>query len=135
MHQSEFSLQTTLGIALHRDLKAIDVVKIPGVTTNDMETGYIWHCLPLVNIAEFDLSFALCFYRDRLDYIRFSIHNPELYGHGWSDWSEENEKKRAVHTEKWLNSIGYSTGSFSWGEIWVGYESKSGFGHGVVRYL
>jgi hypothetical protein len=134
MQPPEFSIQTSLGITLCRCLNEADVVAIPDVISKDMNNGYIWYYLPIIEVNTLNLTFSLCFHNTKLNSINFSIYNPELYGYGWNDWSEEKQKTRAEHTAQWLSDIGYSTGSFDWGEIWVGLDVKSGWGHGVVRY-
>ncbi len=76
----------------------------------------------------------MCFHNSVLELISFCVVDPGLYGKSWDDWSEEKEKLCAKHTGEWLVSNGYKIGKFSWGEVWVGYDSKGGSGHGSIRY-
>ncbi len=100
-----------------------------------METGYVWYDIGEYTIFNKNVLFSLCFYKGNLDSIIFGLDDPKLYGSSWDDWDEKKEKLRAAHTIKWLQSFGYKTGSFSWGEIWAYLDRKSGFGNGGVKYF
>src|SRR5690606_17793481 len=99
-----------------------------------MKNSYVWYTLPTVDINGELVVFSLCFFSSRIQSLSISIANTQKYGSCWNDFSEAKEKLRAKDTEKWLSSIGYQTGKYSWGEVWAGYDSKGGFGHAVVRY-
>ncbi|MCC2607026.1 hypothetical protein [Planctobacterium marinum] len=130
----KFRLDLENGLILSSDLSESKVAVIPDVNKQDMENGYIWYALPLIEINGEKIVLNLCFFQSKLQSVNISISNPELYGTSWSDFSEDKEKLRAKNTEKWLSDIGYSTGKYSWGEIWAGYDSKGGSGHAVVHY-
>ncbi len=105
-----------------------------GTNKQDMGTGYVWYSLPVAAIDGKDLSVSLCFHDGVLDSLRISVVDPDQYGSGWDDWSEEKERLCAKHTEDWLRAAGYPTGRFAWGEVWAGYDSKGGSGGGGIRY-
>ena len=75
----------------------------------------------------------LCFRLGLLDSISIAASDAEL-GSSWSDWSEEKERTRAERTAAWLAAQGYVSGTFTWGEIWAGYDAKAGSGSAVIRY-
>ena len=78
---------------------------------------------------------SLCFHNSALDSLSLALTDAALYGASWSDWSEERERLRARHTEDWLLALGYPAGTFSWGEVWAGYDPKGASGGGGVRYF
>ncbi|MEW8439689.1 MAG: hypothetical protein AB2689_16195 [Candidatus Thiodiazotropha taylori] len=130
----KFTVKLPDGIVISSELKEEDISSVREVKKHDMKNGYVWYYLPAVELHNENIVFSLCFYNGTIDSLNISIFNPELYGHGWNDWSEEKEKACAKDTESWLLSIGYRTGKYSWGEIWAGYDSKGGSGHAGVRY-
>ena len=130
----KFKLELQNGVTIHSDLPESEVAMIPDVNQRDIKNGYIWYAFPPIELNEEKVIFNLCFFQSKIQSLNISLSNLEKYGGGWNDFSEDKEKLRAKDTEKWLSNIGYKVGKYSWGEVWAGYDSKSGFGHAVVRY-
>ena len=130
----EFKLELKNGITICSALPESEVAIVPGVNKRDIKNGYVWYAFPPIEINGGQVVFNLCFFQSKIQSLNISISNQEKYGDSWNDFSEAKEKLRAKDTEKWLSNIGHKVGKYSWGEIWAGYDSKGGFGHGVVRY-
>lgn len=130
----EFRLDLPNRIIISSVLSETEVSALPDVNKRDIKNGYVWYSFPATEIKGEKIVFSICFFEGKIKSLNISISNPELYGGGWSDFSETKEKARAKDIEKWLSSIGYKTGKYSWGEIWAGYDSKGGSGHAVVQY-
>lgn len=130
----KFEIKLPNGIIISSKLLETEVAIIDDVRKNDMGNGYVLYCMPPVELNNEKIVFNLCFYNGALNSLNMSIYNPDLYGHGWNDFSEEKERACAKETENWLAINGYKTGKYSWGEIWAGYDAKSGSGHAGVRY-
>lgn len=130
----EFKLEIPNKVTLSSVLREEDVSTLPDIVQDDLNNGYVWYTFPAVEINKEKIIFSLCFFKKKIQSIDLSISNLELYGGSWNDFSEEKEKARAKAIEKWLSSIGYKTGKYSWGEVWAGYDSKGGSGLAVIRY-
>ena len=130
----EFKLEIPSRVTLSSVLREEDVSTLPDIVRDDLNNGYVWYTFPAVEINKEKIIFSLCFFKKKIQSIDLSISNPELYGGSWNDFSEEKEKARAKAIEQWLSNIGYKTGKYSWGEVWAGYNSKSGSGLAVIRY-
>lgn len=55
----------------------------------------------------------------------------------WAEWDDEAERQQARRYHAWLSTqLGPSDGSwqFDWGEVWVGYDARSGSSSILVRY-
>ena len=135
MSTPEFVLKHPCGLTISRRLAESDVVAVLGTTKNDMGTGFVWYSLPLATIHGSQVAMSLCFLQSLLEHVHFALTDPALYSPSWSDWSEDRERLRAKHTEDWLRTLGYPTGTFTWGEVWAGYDCKGVAGGGGVRYL
>lgn len=131
----EFVLEHPCGIIISRLLSEAEVQGLDGVKKNDMQTGYVWYSLPLAAINRSTVAISLCFHHGVLDSLNMARVDPALHGESWSDWTEEKERLRARHTEDWLHKIGYTPGTYAWGEVWAGYDAKGGNGHAGVRYF
>ncbi len=134
MESREFSLDHPCGVRICRILREAEVADLDGTNKQDMGTLYVWYSLPVAAIDEQRLAVSLCFHNGVLDSLRIAMVHPDLYGSGWDDWSEEKERLCAEHTEDWLREAGYPTGTYPWGEVWAGYDSKGGSGGGCIRY-
>ena len=134
MTQKEFKIFHPSGIDISCDLKESAMSAIDNAERKDMGTGYIWYLLPTSEVFGKEVSFNLCFFNGALFTAHFSLHDPKLYGKNWDDWSEEKERLRAKDTAAWLVSQGYKLGSYSWGEIWAGYDPKGATGGGGVNF-
>ncbi len=130
----EFTIKLPNGIVISSKLKEEDVLFVHEAKKNDMKNGFIWYYLPAIALHNEKIVFGFCFYNGLIHSLNISVLNSAFYGHGWNDWSEEKERTCAKETEDWLNSIGYITGKYVWGEIWAGYDSKGGAGHASVKY-
>ena len=134
MDSREFELDHPCGVTLSRRLMSADLEGIAGVDVTDMGTGYRWCELPTCCLDGLRVAMSLCFHDGAIDMLELALQDPRVYGAGWDEWSEAKEKRRARDTGKWLKAKGYSTGSFDWGEIWVGYDPKGGFGAAWVGF-
>jgi len=121
------------GITISSKLTEVEVSSLPEVTQRDMKNGYVWYALPPIKVNGEVVIFDICFYEEKIESVSIYISNPQKYG-GWSDFSEARQKSRAIDTEAWLSRLGHHVGNYPWGQIWSGYDSKGGSGHGVVRY-
>ena len=130
----EFQIELQNGITINSKLNESDIAGLPNINQRDMNNGYVWYALPPTEINGEAIVFNICFFKTKIKSISVSISNPEKYGSGWNDFSEAKEKLRAKDTEAWLNRLGHYTGNYPWGQIWAGYDSKGGNGHGVIRY-
>ena len=74
------------------------------------------------------------FHDELLESVSMNSVNDEL-GTSWSDWSEEKElKKKEIH-DAWLkNLLGRASSDYKWGEVWSGYDSKTGSSSIEIRY-
>lgn len=130
----KFELKLSNGIRISSSLKESDVLAIADADFQSYGNGYVMYSLPPIEFDDVDLIFGLTFLKAEQKYISLSLSNPELYGKGWSGFSETKEKLRAKHTGEWLLKNGYNAGTFSWGSIWVGFDAKAGTGQAIVRY-
>jgi hypothetical protein len=133
-HMQEFKLFHPIGIEISSELKEADVSVLPEVSKRDMKNGYVWYRFLPVTISGEVIAISLCFFNGTLKELSLGLANPDLYGGGWNDWSEEKEKARARDTEKWLNSLGFNAGKYYWGEIWANYDAKGASGSAGVRF-
>ena len=79
------------------------------------------------------VSVTVYFYDELLESVNISSVDNESAS--WSDWSEQKElEKKEVH-DRWLkNLLGKASSHYNWGEVWSGYDSKSGFSSIEIRY-
>lgn len=129
-----FELTLSNGINIYANLKELEISSLENIRKNDMNTGYVWYSFEPCEVLGEKIHISICFYKGKCDSISLALYNPEKYGAGWDDWSEEKEKACAKDTENWLAKIGYPTGNYSWGTIWAGYDPKGGLGHAGVRF-
>ncbi|MCG8436130.1 MAG: hypothetical protein MJA83_19090 [Gammaproteobacteria bacterium] len=130
----EFSISLNLGVTISRRLKESDVVALGGVEATDMGNGYVCYRLPVVTIEDASVSFILYFNKGVMESVTVRARSSETHAGGWSDWSEEEEKRCAEYTSAWLLKAGCPPGQYSWGEVWAGYDTKGASGYGVIRY-
>lgn len=98
----------------------------------DMGTGWVWYELSPYPEEDVIVGISLGFNSGKLEQVSLSDHHTR-YGSGWESWSEQNEVMRAESIGNWLSRKGFPSGSYSWGMVWSGYDSKGGFGSAVVR--
>jgi len=130
MHRPEFTFDHPSGLRISRGLREVDVASLDEVARRDMGTGYVWYFIPNVNSESESILMSLCFRAGLLDSVSIAVSD-KAQG---SDWSEASERTRADRTEAWLATQGYQSGTYSWGEIWAGYDAKGGSGSAVIRY-
>ncbi len=133
MQSREFTFDHPSGIRISRNLRESDVTGLDGVTRRDMGTGYVWYAIPCSESDSTKILISLRFHSGILDSLSLAVSDADL-GSSWSDWSEDKERTRAKRTEDWLADNGYATGSYPWGEIWVGYDPKGASGGGGIKY-
>lgn len=131
---TEFQLILPNQIKISSKLKEEEIISLNPIHKQDMGTSYIWYQLEPCEISGEIICLSICFYKGQCESISLAIHNPQKYGSGWDDWSEEKEIARAKDTEEWLKKMGYPCGNYSWGNIWAGYDPKGGSGHAGVRF-
>ncbi|MGC4001021.1 MAG: hypothetical protein QM767_27590 [Anaeromyxobacter sp.] len=85
------------------------------------------------DLPEERLAVELQFEGERLRWIELAS-TAQPSGMSWEDWSETSEQARALETARWLERHGLAAGAHPWGEVWSGYEPRSGAGHAVVSY-
>ena len=129
----EFAFDYSSGLRISRDLLELDVASLPGVSPRDMKTGYVWYSIPIETSEHNEIQVDLCFHSGALDSISLDAKDAGI-GRSLSDWSEDKERTRAKRTQDWLTALGYAPGRYSWGDIWAGYDPKSGSGSAVIRY-
>lgn len=132
----EFELLHPLGLRISRSLTEatlLSAIQPEQLKRTDMHTGWVWYRLPTFVESDLVIGISLGFNSGVLEHVSLSDTRPE-YGTSWNDWSEEKELLRAKKIGSWLAGQGFSSGTYSWGVIWVGYDAKGGFGHAVVQY-
>jgi hypothetical protein len=129
-----FNLSHPCGIRITSTLRETEIPEAISANKRDMGTGYVDYDLPISEINGANVYIRLCFHNRNIDSVTIFLANKKLYGSGWDEWSREKQILCAKHTEEWLNQLGYKTGSFSWGSVWAGFDSKGGFGCGRIRY-
>lgn len=75
----------------------------------------------------------LYFHNSILNKIDMAIIDPKL-GLSWADWSKENELKRDQRHKEWLRKNLGLRQKFKWGNIWAGFDEKSGGSLIQIKY-
>lgn len=97
-------------------------------------SDWVWHRLTPWMDGGFRVGIELVFFQGALSECLLFHDDDSLYGRDWNEWSEDKERKRAKALRLWLASRGWAAGRYDWGDIWVGYEPRTGLGGGWVRY-
>jgi hypothetical protein len=85
-------------------------------------------------LAGLSLSISLGFYGEQLETIGL-FHDAKALGSSWADWSEEKERQRKQIHDHWLRELtGHASHVYTWGEIWSGFDPKSGSSSIVIQY-
>ena len=85
-------------------------------------------------LAGLSLSVSLGFYGEQLETIGL-FHDAKALGSSWADWSEEKERQRKQIHDQWLRALtGHASHVYTWGEIWSGFDPKSGSSSIVIQY-
>ena len=132
---NEFKLKLPNGITLSPTLFERDLEYIKVKNVRNMHNGFVWYDLNPVDIDNKSITFSMCFFQGTIYSVTIAIHNPELYGNSWNDFTQEKEIARFKDTQSWLLSHGYEVGQYAWGNIWAGFDSKGGFGSVSVRFV
>lgn len=104
-------------------------------TEREIGNGWIWHDVRNVQIQDQYFSIAFAFYNNKLNIITLIINNTRFNSNNGADpWSEKEEMQRAIIFNNWLNAEIGSERTFSWGEVWAGYDPKGGFSSITIRY-
>jgi hypothetical protein len=132
----EFQLEHPAGLHVSRHLTEVQLIAaMPAVAASksDMGTGWVWYRLPVFTDADLSVAVSLAFNRGVLEEISLADANFR-YGARWSDWSEEFQRARAASIGTWLRARGFPAGTYSWGQVWWGYDAKGGGGSAAVRF-
>lgn len=85
-------------------------------------------------ISGLRLNVSLWFYGERLEAVELSYDSKELSS-SWSDWSEKKElQRKEIHDQRLASTTGNESYFYSWGEVWSGYDAKSGGSLISIRY-
>ncbi len=131
----DFELLHPLGVCIARALTLSALpTAAPGASLarREMGNGWIWVRLPAFLDGDVVVDISLGFNGEQLEHIDLCDANLK-YGAGWEDGSEQQERLRADSIGAWLAGKGYAPGRYSWGEVWAGYDPKSGSGSAAVR--
>ncbi len=79
------------------------------------------------------MSISLGFNNGILERVGIADAHPR-YGVSWDEWSEERQRQRALSIGTWITKLGFPKGSYLWGSVWYGYDSKGGSGSALVTY-
>lgn len=120
-------------LIITNEISSNEILTIKSTITNDMGNGYVWYTLPETRINGFYLRLSICFKKGVIDSINFKASKNKFKD--WKNWSESQEKKICKSTLSWLKSNSLETGDYSWGRIYVGYDSKSASGVGIINFV
>lgn len=135
MVREPFRLEHPCGVRIHPELREAEVSALAGETRHDMRTGYVWYSLPVARVVGQRVACRLCFHHGALSRFSVAVCDDELYGRGWSEWSQDKEERRARDTGSWFTAIGFPIGEYSWGTVYAGYDPRSATGGGGVTLL
>ena len=110
------------------------LIVVPRVPRAVQGSDWTWHRLKAWSDGGFMVGFELAFFQGSLSECWLFHDDDSRYGRDWSDWSERKERRRAKALRDWLGARGWAPGHHAWGEVWVGYDPRTGFGCGGVRY-
>jgi len=78
------------------------------------------------------LSVAAFFNGQTLQAVHLTVLSPELD----AEWSLENEHRRKVANDRWLQGRGFEPGTnYAWGSVWSGVDPKSCAAFVVLRFV
>jgi hypothetical protein len=101
----------------------------------NMNNGWIWHYFKKVTLGNLYFSFSFAFNNNKLEFVTIVLSkiSTDLETNRDS-WSMENEYKKLVFYNDWLNSILGQDRNFDWGEVGAAYDNKGGFSSIGIRY-
>ncbi|HQQ76845.1 MAG TPA: hypothetical protein PLB01_05785 [Thermoanaerobaculia bacterium] len=128
---SPFVLEHPAGVRVSRELSERDLAAF-GPPEPDARHLWEWYSLPPFRDETVTLSIGLGYKAGRLEVI--SLQNVDPRFDGAKDGWEARERGRAESLRLWLTAKGLAPGRYSWGEISVVFDEKSGFGSAGVRF-
>lgn len=136
MSTSEFVARHPVGVSVSRHLTERQLLgDMPSAAESkrDMGNGWVWYQLPPYTDGEVMVHISLGFNQGVLTHVQLSDGHPR-YGATWAEWSEGSERQRASSIGAWLTNMGFPAGTYTWGTVWYGYDSKGGTGSALVTY-
>ena len=134
----EFELVYAGGLRIHRGLTERELRAFEGsldLKRRDAGTGWTWYGLPDVREDRFSLSVQVTVFEGQVRSVHLGLiragEEPDAF---WDDWSEARERRRAEDVARWLRGRGCPPGAYPWGEVWAGFDPRSGFGSGGVNF-
>ena len=98
-------------------------VQFPTHKIWEVGTGYYWIYFDKCPFEGKLFHVAVCFERERLFSIEFSMDERQT---SWEDWSEAYELKTEKYYKQWISSQIGESHSFDWGSIGAYYDRKGG---------
>lgn len=115
---------TILGPTTKRD----DFLKTQlGTQSRELVKNPPWCSFKLhkVKIDGKEFAIVIYFHGQDLTMIHLAMSDPK-WGTSWNDWSEEKERDREKAHDDWLRKTLGRQRQYPWGEVWSGYDQKSG---------
>ena len=98
-------------------------VQFPTHEIWEVGTGYYWIYFDKCPFEGKLFHVAVCFERERLFSIEFSMNERQT---SWEDWSEAYELQTEKYYKQWLTSQIGEIHSFDWGSVGAYYDRKGG---------
>ena len=98
-------------------------VQFPTHKIWEVGTGYYWIYFDKCPFEGKLFHVAVCFERERLFSIEFSMNERQT---SWEDWSEAYELKTEKYYKQWISSQIGEAHSFDWGSVGAHYDRKGG---------
>jgi hypothetical protein len=134
----EFELAYPGGLRIHRGLSEVALLAFEAshhLTRRDVGTGWVWYGLPDIRAGRFSLAIEVSVFGGQVRSLHLvPIYEGEAPEDFWDAWSESREQSRAEDVAEWFRSRGHEPGKYSWGEVWAGFDPRSGFASGVVNF-
>jgi hypothetical protein len=100
----------------------------------DVRNGWVHYYLKNFQIQQRYFFFDFMFFKNILSSVSFCFYNQLVKNVSWADWSEENELKKQLEYEAWLEREIGSARSFEWGTINSYYDAKGGSSGIIIIY-
>ena len=98
-------------------------VQFPTHKIWEVGTGYYWIYFDKCPFEGKLFHVSVCFDRERLFSIEFSMNERQT---SWEDWSEAYELKTEKYYKQWISSQIGEAHSFDWGSVGAHYDRKGG---------
>ena len=134
MKADRFALELPSGVTISPRLQEHDLAPLLPETDASISNPPGWLHIPEQPIGGTKVMLNLHFHQGRLESIHLAVSDRSLYGASWDGWAEAKEKQRAEDTKEWLSRAGYPPGTYPWGDVWTGYDTKGGSGGAVIRF-